>query len=76
MDWITAAAGVAGVGGFVTGSISLLVMLREKRRRLTVTLRWGIDPTYEWLPANRPERPRPARPGNLGGAQRLEAAHE
>src|SRR5258708_5453479 len=47
VDWITAAAGVAGVGGFVTGSISLLVMLREKRRRLTVTLRWGIDPTDE-----------------------------
>src|SRR5260221_2640036 len=47
VDWITTATGLAGVGGFATGGISLLVTLREKRRRPTVTLRWGIDPTYE-----------------------------
>src|SRR5258706_14943643 len=47
VDWITTATGLAGVGGFVTGGISLVVTLREKRRRPTVTLLWGIDPTYE-----------------------------
>ena len=44
MDWI---ATIAGIGGLVTGTISLAVTLREKRRTVKVALGWGIDPTYQ-----------------------------
>ncbi len=38
---------VTGIVGLVTGSISLVITLREKRRKIKVALRWGIDTTYE-----------------------------
>ncbi len=38
---------VSGISGLVTGSISLAITLREKRRNVKVALKWGIDATYE-----------------------------
>ncbi len=44
VDWIAA---IAGIGGLVTGTISLAVTLREKQRTLKVALQWGINPTHQ-----------------------------
>src|SRR2546421_11016241 len=44
VDWVSI---VTGVGGLVTGSISLTISLREKRRNVKVVLKWGIDTTYQ-----------------------------
>jgi hypothetical protein len=44
VDWVSI---VTGVGGLVTGSISLTLSLREKRRNVKVALKWGIDTTYQ-----------------------------
>jgi hypothetical protein len=38
---------VTGISGLVTGSISLVITLREKRRNIKVALKWGIDTTYQ-----------------------------
>jgi hypothetical protein len=38
---------VTGIGGLVTGSISLVITLRERRRNVKVALKWGIDTTYQ-----------------------------
>jgi hypothetical protein len=44
VNWVSI---LSGIGGLVTGSISLTISLREKRRRIKVALQWGIDSTYE-----------------------------
>lgn len=38
---------LTGIGGLITGSISLTITLREKRRSIKVVLNWGVDPTYQ-----------------------------
>jgi hypothetical protein len=38
---------VTGISGLVTGSISLAITLREKRRNVKVALKWGIDTSYQ-----------------------------
>ena len=44
VEWVSI---VAGIGGLLTGSISLAITLREKRRNVKVALKWGVDPAYQ-----------------------------